>query len=216
MHALLLTVVALGGGANVHISDRAPQPSVTKAQVIAHTTRTAVHTSNGAVRAKSVAVVTKTGGGCSSCESGDGCNGCSDCKSGLFGRKNRVPAGFGRGMPQTCYAPRYGCYHSNNRYMARYPAFHGHFYRRPYNYRNTFDYPWHAEMHEPTSMFSYNVTSEVVENEGAPAPPPEPAQARVPRSGAGRAHVSDAPVGTGVSTTQSDSSRRIYARPISH
>jgi hypothetical protein len=63
-------------------------------------------------------------------------------------------------MPQTCYSPRYGCYYGNNRYMNRYPAFHGTFYRRPYNYRNLFDYPWHAEMHEPTSLFSYNVQGE--------------------------------------------------------
>lgn len=40
--------------------------------------------------------------------------------------------------------------------MNRYPAFHGTFYRDAYNYRNYFDYPWHAEMHEPTSQFSYN------------------------------------------------------------
>ena len=57
-------------------------------------------------------------------------------------------------MPQTCYAPRYGCYPGNGRDTHRYPAFHGWFYRRPYNYRNVFDYPWHAELHEPTSLFS--------------------------------------------------------------
>ncbi len=60
-------------------------------------------------------------------------------------------------MPQTCYNPRYGCYGSNNRWMHRYPAFHGTYYRAPYNYRNVFDYPWHAGLHEPTSLFSYNV-----------------------------------------------------------
>ncbi|MCO6456961.1 MAG: hypothetical protein J5I93_16805 [Pirellulaceae bacterium] len=60
-------------------------------------------------------------------------------------------------MPQTCYAPRHGCYYSGDRHMHRYPAFHGTFYRRPYNYRNVFDYPWHAELHEPTSLFSYGV-----------------------------------------------------------
>lgn len=59
-------------------------------------------------------------------------------------------------MPQTCYSPRFGCYPGNNREMHRYPAFHGTFYRRPYNYRNLFDYPWHAELHEPTSHLSYN------------------------------------------------------------
>ena len=86
-------------------------------------------------------------------------------------------------MPQTCYQPRFGCYYSGNRMMNRYPAFHGTFYRRPYNYRNLFEYPWHAELHEPTSLFSYNVeTNEVpaavidASSDGAPVPPP-PAQA---------------------------------------
>ena len=64
---------------------------------------------------------------------------------------------LGGGMPQTCYSPRYGCYPGNGRCIHRYPAFHGVYYRRPYNYRNLFDYPWHAQLHEPTSMFSYHV-----------------------------------------------------------
>ncbi len=61
-------------------------------------------------------------------------------------------------MPQTCYNPKYGCYGAD-RHMNRYPAFHGTYYRRPYNYRNVFDYPWHAELHEPTSYFSYHVNA---------------------------------------------------------
>lgn len=75
--------------------------------------------------------------------------------------------------PQTCYAPRFGCYPGNNRFMHRYPAFHGYHYRRPYNYRNVFDYPWHAELHEPTSHFSYNVLDE---SPAAPLAPPLPAE----------------------------------------
>lgn len=59
-------------------------------------------------------------------------------------------------MPQTCYDPVFGCYRGS-RFMNRYPAFHGTYYRRPYNYRTVFDYPWHADPHEPTSLFSYNV-----------------------------------------------------------
>ena len=43
-------------------------------------------------------------------------------------------------MPQTCYDPTFGCY-QGSRHMHRYPAFHGTFYRRPYNYRNLFDEP---------------------------------------------------------------------------
>ena len=58
-------------------------------------------------------------------------------------------------MPQTCYAPRFGCYPGNNRCMHRYPAFHGYYYRRAYNYRQAFDYPWHATPHEPMGFFSY-------------------------------------------------------------
>lgn len=78
--------------------------------------------------------------------------------------------------PQTCYAPRYGCYPGNNRFMHRYPAFHGYHYRRPYNYRNVFDYPWHAALHEPTSHFSYNVMDEGPAVQGAPLAPPIPAE----------------------------------------
>jgi hypothetical protein len=70
-------------------------------------------------------------------------------------------------MPQTCYEPPYGCYHGS-RWNNRYPAFHGTYYRKAYNYRNYFDYPWHAEMHEPTSQWSFHVTGDT----GAPAPLP--------------------------------------------
>jgi hypothetical protein len=52
-------------------------------------------------------------------------------------------------MPQTCYSPRFGCYPGNGRDIHRYPAFHGYYYRKPYNYRHYFEYPWHAEPHEP-------------------------------------------------------------------
>jgi hypothetical protein len=70
-------------------------------------------------------------------------------------------------MPQTCYEPPYGCYHGS-RWNNRYPAFHGTYYRKAYNYRNYFDYPWHAEMHEPTSQWSFHVTGDT----GEPAPLP--------------------------------------------
>ncbi len=60
-------------------------------------------------------------------------------------------------QPQTCYAPRFGCYPGNNRCMHRYPAYHGYHYRKPYNFRQMFEYPWHANPHEPTSLFAYNV-----------------------------------------------------------
>lgn len=101
-----------------------------------------------------------------------GAGGCGGGKHGA-GKSGLVIGWFGH-MPQTCYSPRYGCYYGNNRHMHRYPAFHGTYYRRPYNYRNLFDYPWHAEMHEPTSMFSYNVGGEELgpASSGIPQPPP--------------------------------------------
>lgn len=71
-------------------------------------------------------------------------------------------------MPQTCYNPKFGCYGAD-RHMNRYPAFHNTYYRRPYNYRNVFDYPWHAELHEPTSYFSYHVNQQA-----QPRPAAEP------------------------------------------
>jgi len=94
-------------------------------------------------------------------------------------------------MPQTCYAPRFGCYPGNNRFMHRYPAFHGYYYREPYNYRHYFDYPWHAQPHEPMGYFTYEQSPAVDENtaptpadvvppaeiqpQAVPSPPPAPA-----------------------------------------
>ncbi|MGD9649134.1 MAG: hypothetical protein AB7U73_25710 [Pirellulales bacterium] len=94
---------------------------------------------------------------CSSCDSG-GCSSCGGCGRGRCGGCCDDYGWIRRAgpMPQTCYNPRFGCYSGNNRFMHRYPAFHGYYYRNPYNYRNLFDYPWHAELHEPTSLFSYN------------------------------------------------------------
>ena len=104
-------------------------------------------------------------GDASCCDTVSGGDCCSDCGGGCGGGR-----GCGKGkfcalgacgpMPQTCYSPRFGCYPGNNRHIQRYPAFHGSYYRRPYNYRNLFDYPWHAELHEPTSLFTYNVEGE--------------------------------------------------------
>lgn len=103
------------------------------------------------------------------CESGN----CGGGGAGHFPYAKQHLGGWFGHMPQTCYSPRYGCYYGNNRHMHRYPAFHGTYYRRPYNYRNVFDYPWHAEMHEPTSMFSYNVGGdELGPAGGIPQPPP--------------------------------------------
>jgi hypothetical protein len=73
-------------------------------------------------------------------------------------------------QPQTCYAPRFGCYYGGDRFMHRYPAFHGYYWRQPYNYRNVFDYPWHAGLHEPTSLYAYNVEEQGDPRRLGPAP----------------------------------------------
>ena len=97
---------------------------------------------------------------------------CESCADGQgHGHGNRFGDCFFGPMPQSCYEPSFGCY-ASTRFMNRYPAFHGYYYRHAYNYRHYFDYPWHAALHEPTSHFSYNVP-------GAPAgesiAPPRPA-----------------------------------------
>jgi hypothetical protein len=98
----------------------------------------------------------------------------SNCPECVHGHARKLYGSTLRGgclgpMPQTCYDPPYGCYHGS-RWNNRYPAFHGSYYRQAYNYRNYFDYPWHAGLHEPTSQRSYGVTGDT----GEPAPLPGP------------------------------------------
>jgi hypothetical protein len=104
---------------------------------------------------------------------------CYDCVGGRHGHGGHLHSCWGGPMPQTCYDPAYGCY-PGTRFMNRYPAFHANYYRRPYHYRHVFDYPWHADLHEPTSLYSYHVTGEG----GEPVPPQPvaepPAAARLP------------------------------------
>ncbi|MEX2174320.1 MAG: hypothetical protein WD872_08160 [Pirellulaceae bacterium] len=77
-------------------------------------------------------------------------------------------------MPQSGYNPSDGCY-AGTRFMHRYPAFHGTYYRNAYNYRTYFDYPWHAGLQEPTSHFSYRVPGAAgVEEFVPPVPTAEP------------------------------------------
>jgi len=100
---------------------------------------------------------------------------CDACQSGHCRKHGHHKDGKWSGpMPQSCYQPAYGCY-PGTRFMNRYPAFHGTYYRRPYNYRNVFDYPWHAEMHEPTSMFSFHTDNEQIGTPPAVVPVPVPA-----------------------------------------
>lgn len=120
-------------------------------------------------------------------------NGC-DCQEGCVGEAgsnallHRWLCDWFGPMPQTCYSPRFGCYPGNGRDIHRYPAFHGYYYRNPYNYRHYFDYPWHASPRDPLGYFVYQ-TEAVGPGVVAPAPaPPAPvpaapgsSQAKVPR-----------------------------------
>jgi len=111
---------------------------------------------------------------------------CDECNNGggrhHHGNLNGGARGWCGPMPQSCYNPSFGCYPST-RFMHRYPAFHNYYYRSAYNYRHYSDYPWHAGLHEPTSMFSYHVPGE---NPGQALPVPIPAAAREPAPGGPR------------------------------
>ena len=129
---------------------------------------------------------------CASCGPG-GCAQAShrDIKKALHAQHNM--------MPQSCYEPTFGCY-SGSRFMHRYPAFHGTYYRRPYNYRNLFDYPWHAELHEPTSQFSYNVVGPTAQPQPQSVEEVEPAESTTLRRPSAGESIQLQPIGTGVKT----------------
>lgn len=44
-------------------------------------------------------------------------------------------------------APAYDCYSHNHKRLNCYPGFCESHYRRPYNYRVKFDYPWHEDVY---------------------------------------------------------------------
>jgi hypothetical protein len=100
----------------------------------------------------------ESAGDCSACQEGCG-KGCGRATTSS-GYRTCLCAWWGP-MPQTCYAPRFGCYAGNNRHMHRYPAFHGYYHREPYNYRHLFEYPWHAAPHEPQDFFTHEVTGAI-------------------------------------------------------
>lgn len=106
------------------------------------------------------------------CQQGCGCDDCCGRATTSSGYRSCLCAWWGP-MPQTCYAPRFGCYAGNNRHMHRYPAFHGYYYREPYNYRHLFDYPWHAAPHEPQGFLTYEVDRSA-QPEGGIVPSPDP------------------------------------------
>jgi len=121
-------------------------------------------------------------GSCESCTSYDGpCT----LRGGVKSLGRLAWDWFGP-MPQTCYQPRFGCYPGNARDIHRYPAFHGYYYRQPYNYRHYFEYPWHAQPHEPLGYFAYPQIGESLQEKAAPieAPPVPagPAQSKSPSS----------------------------------
>jgi hypothetical protein len=49
--------------------------------------------------------------------------------------------------------------------MHRHTAFHGNYYRTPYNYRHIFEYPWQAAPHEPLDFFTSGAAVSVSEFE---------------------------------------------------
>jgi hypothetical protein len=52
--------------------------------------------------------------------------------------------------PTWVYEPPYfTCYSHHRNRLDCYPGFHEQYYRRPYNYRVLFDYPWHEDVHGP-------------------------------------------------------------------
>jgi hypothetical protein len=105
--------------------------------------------------------------------------------SGAMAATGHRPTATGHGwlvdwfgpMPQTCYQPRFGCYPGNPRTIQRYPAFHGYYYRAPYNYRHLFEYPWHAQPYEPQPLRPQTVETVVDQGEAPMSLQPIPDQA---------------------------------------
>jgi hypothetical protein len=111
---------------------------------------------------------------CSQCGCESGCDvGCDVGCGGSSLLLGCLAAWLGP-MPQTCYSPRFGCYPGNSRYINRYPAFDGSYYRQAYNYRQLFDYPWHATPREPQGYLLGYEGPMPPAGEPIPAPYPEP------------------------------------------
>jgi hypothetical protein len=85
-------------------------------------------------------------------------------------------------------SPTYNCYSHGHRGIECYPAFCERHYRRPYNYRVQFDYPWHEDVYrnwpdacvyddstplpiyEASKSYSGARRGSVMANRAAPAP----------------------------------------------
>ena len=154
MHAALLSILVISG------ADRPAQAFVGRPPVRS----AAMVSSSGCSRCG--------GAGCANCSSGAaGSNGAGGSygDAGGYGADGSHVAADGYDsyngqtwcqdwwdpMPQTCYNPTFGCYAGAGRTMHRYPAFHGYYYRSPYNYRHDFEYPWHALPHHPEDFYIY-------------------------------------------------------------
>ena len=130
MHAALLTVLVIAGAE--------PSAYVVPAQPTA----------------SPMAMVSASG--CDECGA-PACTGCGSAAAGSYGSPGCTSwcRDWLGPMPQTCYGPRYGCYAGSSRTIHRYPAYHGYYYRQPYNYRHYYEYPWHATPHDPQAFFTH-------------------------------------------------------------
>jgi hypothetical protein len=154
MHAALLTVL---------LAAVAEQPSATVAERPSAT----VAERPSAVIAERHVVVAEAccSTGCGRCNHAAGCRCCTLILGCL--------AACCRPTPQSCYAPRSGCCAGHHRCAHCYPTFPS-YYRQAYNYRNQFDYPWHAMPHEPRPLFTFQGRTRPPTQEVIPTPYPEP------------------------------------------
>lgn len=83
-------------------------------------------------------------------------------------------------LVQVYETPYYDCYSLDRKWLDCYPSFHERHYRRPYNYRVLFDYPWHEE---PNRGAGYSNT--VDDCPTAEESPAGVTSARLPRSAPG-------------------------------
>lgn len=126
-----------------------------------------------------VTLLLVVGQACESCGKASCANGA--CASGSHIREHCRCSGP---TTLTRQKPCSWCYPGNVWSHQRYPAFHGSYYHSPYNWRSAFNYPWHAEPHQPASLYPYQpeiaveeitppVPGAVIEEIETLDPPPE-------------------------------------------
>jgi hypothetical protein len=79
--------------------------------------------------------------------------------------------------------PYFTCYSHHRNRLDCYPSFHEQYYRRPYNYRVLFDYPWHENLYGPVPAAGFCGEVWV---EGANHQPLAPSRVSAPASNARR------------------------------